>query len=161
MGSSNIAKGNTPHFSPFTFDYNEKHSKKHSKRGFPLGWRLVLLQRNYLNVKTIPQVNWDKELDEEADKQRRRKKESQKTTTSQSALPPVKKPEVVPQLPKPRSSVSPKPNRTSNNSATLDLLGLGKLNPNILRAVLYFRDIKFKRDPCELIWNFFKRCSGK
>lgn len=69
----------------------------------------------------LPTVNWDKELDEEAEKQRRRKKESQKSVTS--ALPPVKKPEVVPQIPKPRSSVSPKPNRP-NNSATLDLLGL-------------------------------------
>ena len=72
------------------------------------------------------QVNWDKELDEEAEKQRRKKKESQKTTIH-NALPPVKKPEVVPQLPKPHSSVSPKPNRpTSHSSATLDLLGLGK-----------------------------------
>ncbi|XP_016840760.1 stromal membrane-associated protein 1 isoform X3 [Nasonia vitripennis] len=73
-------------------------------------------------------VNWDKELDEEAERQRRRKKDSQKPTT-QTALPPVKKPEVVPQIPKPRSSVSPKPNRsvplpTATNSATLDLLGL-------------------------------------
>ncbi|XP_011504373.1 PREDICTED: stromal membrane-associated protein 1 [Ceratosolen solmsi marchali] len=71
----------------------------------------------------LPTVNWDKELDEEAEKQRRRKKETQKSATSQSALPPVKKPEVVPQIPKPRSSVSPKPNRSSN-TATLDLLGL-------------------------------------
>ncbi|XP_058792931.1 stromal membrane-associated protein 1-like isoform X2 [Phymastichus coffea] len=73
----------------------------------------------------LPKVNWDKELDEEAERQRRRKKEGQKPTTTQNALPPVKKPEVVPQLPKPRSSVSPKPNRTvTTNSATLDLLGL-------------------------------------
>lgn len=68
-------------------------------------------------------MNWDKELDEEAERQRRRKKESSKTN-NQTILPPVKKPEVVPQLPKPKSSVSPKPNR-ANNSATLDLLGLG------------------------------------
>lgn len=79
----------------------------------------------------ILQVNWDKELDEEAERQRKRKKDSQKPTTSQTALPPVKKPEVVPQIPKPRSSVSPKPNRsvplpTATNSATLDLLGLGE-----------------------------------
>ncbi|KAI4498578.1 hypothetical protein M0802_006284 [Mischocyttarus mexicanus] len=40
-----------------------------------------------------------------------------------TVLPPVKKPEVVPQLPKPLSSVSPKLGRTSN-TATLDLLGL-------------------------------------
>lgn len=71
----------------------------------------------------LPKVNWDKELDEEAERQRRRKKETTKTTNNQNVLPPVKKPEVVPQLPKPRSSVSPKPNR-ANNSATLDLLGL-------------------------------------
>ncbi|XP_012134996.1 stromal membrane-associated protein 1 isoform X2 [Megachile rotundata] len=71
----------------------------------------------------LPKVNWDKELDEEAERQRRRKKESSKTSNNQTILPPVKKPEVVPQLPKPKSSVSPKPNR-ANNSATLDLLGL-------------------------------------
>ncbi|XP_015123320.1 stromal membrane-associated protein 1 isoform X4 [Diachasma alloeum] len=74
---------------------------------------------------TLPKVNWDKELDDEAEKQRRRKKEGSKSGTTQNALPPVKKPEVVPQLPKPRSSVSPKASRASNNGgATLDLLGL-------------------------------------
>lgn len=71
----------------------------------------------------LPKVNWDKELDEEAERQRRRKKENSKASNNQAILPPVKKPEVVPQLPKPKSSVSPKPNR-ANNSATLDLLGL-------------------------------------
>lgn len=71
-------------------------------------------------------MNWDKELDEEAERQRRRKKDSSKGTSNQNVIPPVKKPEVVPQLPKPRSvSFSPKLGRT-NNSATLDLLGLGK-----------------------------------
>ncbi|XP_016915876.1 stromal membrane-associated protein 1 [Apis cerana] len=71
----------------------------------------------------LPKVNWDKELDEEAERQRRRKKENSKTSNNQAILPPVKKSEVVPQLPKPKSSVSPKLNR-ANNSATLDLLGL-------------------------------------
>ncbi|XP_043529664.1 stromal membrane-associated protein 1 isoform X1 [Frieseomelitta varia] len=71
----------------------------------------------------LPKVNWDKELDEEAERQRRRKKENSKSSNNQAILPPVKKPEVVPQLPKPKSSISPKPNR-ANNSATLDLLGL-------------------------------------
>lgn len=71
----------------------------------------------------LPKVNWDKELDEEAERQRRRKKDNSKTSNAPAILPPVKKPEVVPQLPKPKSSVSPKPNRASN-SATQDLLGL-------------------------------------
>ncbi|EFN77131.1 stromal membrane-associated protein 1 [Harpegnathos saltator] len=72
----------------------------------------------------LPKVNWDKELDEEAERQRRRKKDSSKGATNQNVLPPIKKPEVVPQLPKPRSvNFSPKLDRTSN-SATLDLLGL-------------------------------------
>lgn len=71
----------------------------------------------------LPKVNWDKELEEEAEKQRKRKKEGSKSSTNQAVLPPVKKPEVVPQLPKPLSSVSPKLGRTSN-TATLDLLGL-------------------------------------
>lgn len=74
---------------------------------------------------THPKVNWDKELDEEAERQRRRKKEGAKSNSTQNSLPPVKKPGVVPQLPKPRSSISPKSSRTSNNGgATLDLLGL-------------------------------------
>ncbi|XP_015522359.2 stromal membrane-associated protein 1 isoform X1 [Neodiprion lecontei] len=72
---------------------------------------------------SLPKVNWDKELDEEAERQRRRKKEGAKSSGGQTALPPVKKPEAVPQLPKPRSSVSPKSTR-ANPSATLDLLGL-------------------------------------
>lgn len=76
-------------------------------------------------------MNWDKELEEEAEKQRRKKTSS--VTSSQTVLPPsVKKLEVVPQLPKPRSSVSPKPNRiiapVTTNSNSLDLLGLGKHN---------------------------------
>ncbi|XP_020280394.1 stromal membrane-associated protein 1-like [Pseudomyrmex gracilis] len=70
----------------------------------------------------LPKVNWDKELDEEAERQRRRKKESSESATT--VLPPVKKPEVVPQLPKPRSSVSPKLARTKDSSAIHDLLGL-------------------------------------
>lgn len=73
--------------------------------------------------KLFSQVNWDKELDEEAEKQRRRKKENSEAVTT--VLPPVKKPEVVPQLPKPRSSVSPKLSRAKENSAIHDLLGLG------------------------------------
>lgn len=70
----------------------------------------------------LPKVNWDKELDEEAERQRRRKKESSEAATT--VLPLVKKPEVVPQLPKPRSSISPKLGRTKESSAILDLLGL-------------------------------------
>ncbi|XP_044581951.1 stromal membrane-associated protein 1 isoform X2 [Cotesia glomerata] len=74
---------------------------------------------------TMPKVNWEKELDEEAEKQRRRKKESIKTNVNQNPLPPVKKPEVMPQLPKPGSSISPKVGSKSNiSTATLDLLGL-------------------------------------
>lgn len=92
------------------------------------------------------QVNWDKELDEEAERQRRRKKDSQKST-SHNPLPPVKKPEVVPQLPKPRSSVSPKPNRTSNNTATLDLLGLGKSTNSLFQlfSFLFFLSVFYWR----------------
>ncbi|KAK7865378.1 hypothetical protein R5R35_001866 [Gryllus longicercus] len=76
---------------------------------------------------SIPKVNWDKELDEEAERQRRRKKEAKqqqnrKSNTSLAEVP-------VPQLlPKPKSSTSPKPGRTvadpNRKSATQDLLGL-------------------------------------
>ncbi|XP_012253664.2 stromal membrane-associated protein 1 isoform X2 [Athalia rosae] len=71
----------------------------------------------------LPKINWDKELDLEAERQRRRKKEGSKNSGAQTPLPPVKKPETVPQLPKPRCSVSPKTGR-AHPSATLDLLGL-------------------------------------
>ncbi|XP_053593521.1 stromal membrane-associated protein 1 isoform X1 [Microplitis demolitor] len=79
---------------------------------------------------TMPKVNWDKELDEEAEKQRRRKKSSIKTNADQNPLPLVKKPEIMPQLPKPGSSVSPKPpsKTPSNSTPTLDLLGLDSLS---------------------------------
>lgn len=111
------------------------------------------LKKNYLLlISEWFQVNWDKELDEEAEKQRRRKKENQKSTI-QSTLPPVKKPEVVPQLPKPRSSVSPKPNRTSTNSATLDLLGLGKL-ANFLFIYV------FNGRCTNVTWQYYRR-SGR
>lgn len=60
------------------------------------------------------------------ERQRRRKKESLKTSTNQNPLPTVKKPEVVPQLPKPQSSISPKLNKIKHNSTTQDLLGLGR-----------------------------------
>ncbi|KAF7992700.1 hypothetical protein HCN44_005044 [Aphidius gifuensis] len=72
----------------------------------------------------LPKVNWDKELDEESEKQRRRKKDGNKLPINQNQLPIIKKTEIVPQLPKPKSSISPKPSRITNNSATLDLLGL-------------------------------------
>lgn len=80
----------------------------------------------------LPKVNWDKELDEEAERQRRRKKESSETAST--ALPLVKKPEVVPQLPKPRSSISPKLGRTKESSAILDLLGLDAPATNQINA---------------------------
>ncbi|XP_048484288.1 stromal membrane-associated protein 1 isoform X2 [Plutella xylostella] len=83
----------------------------------------------------LPKVNWDKEIDEELEKQKRKKKSS-----SASALGPLPAPadkkynksDVIPSIPKPKSSVSPKLGRntptahseakTSNGSA--DLLGL-------------------------------------
>ncbi|XP_050459821.1 stromal membrane-associated protein 1 [Cataglyphis hispanica] len=80
----------------------------------------------------LPKVNWDKELDEEAERQRRRKKESSEAASN--VLPLVKKPEVVPQLPKPRSSVSPKLGRTKESSAILDLLGLDAPATNQINA---------------------------
>lgn len=95
------------------------------------------------------QVNWDKELDEEAERQRRRKKENSEAVAA--VLPPVKKPEVVPQLPKPRSSVSPKLGRTKESSAILDLLGLGKF------LILYAYNLKNLQLSYNIIIN---RCTG-
>ncbi|XP_069678454.1 stromal membrane-associated protein 1-like isoform X2 [Periplaneta americana] len=77
----------------------------------------------------IPKVNWDKELDEEAERQRRRKKEAKQQQQQQTrkAVPEVAVPQL---LPKPKGSTSPKPGRTQGDSnkpaksATQDLLGL-------------------------------------
>lgn len=111
-------------------------------------------------------MNWDKELDEEAEKQRRRKKEVSKSNVSQAPLPPVKKPEVVPQLPKPRSSVSPKPNRISNSGGgggTLDLLGLGMISiPHLflIRTKIsiwkfFLRQVQLKIQPAQMVQTIF------
>ena len=77
------------------------------------------------------QVNWDKELDEEAERQRRRKKEAKQQQQQQIKKPVADVP--VPQLlPKPKGSTSPKPGRIQSDTSktekttTQDLLGLGK-----------------------------------
>ncbi|PNF34486.1 Stromal membrane-associated protein 2 [Cryptotermes secundus] len=78
----------------------------------------------------VPKVNWDKELDEEAERQRRRKKEAkqqQQQQQTRKAVPNVAVPQL---LPKPKGSTSPKPGRTQGESnkpaktETQDLLGL-------------------------------------
>jgi stromal membrane-associated protein len=77
------------------------------------------------------QVNWDKELDEEAERQRRRKKEAKQQQQQQArkTVPSVAVPQL---LPKPKGSTSPKPGRTQGDSnktgktTTQDLLGLGE-----------------------------------
>ncbi|KAG6449306.1 hypothetical protein O3G_MSEX005976 [Manduca sexta] len=91
----------------------------------------------------LPKVNWDKEIDEEIERLKRKKKT---TTSSLGPLPTpapsdkkYNKSDVIPSLPKPKSSVSPKLGRstpptaqpeaskTSNGSA--DLLGLETSKP--------------------------------
>lgn len=91
----------------------------------------------------LPKVNWDKEIDEEMDRQKRKKKSA---TSSLGPLPApavadkkYNKSDVIPSIPKPKSSVSPKLGRstppahpdtskTSNGSA--DLLGLDTAKPD-------------------------------
>lgn len=75
----------------------------------------------------IPKVDWEKEIDEEIERQKRKKK---------SAVATDKKPikigaSEVPQIPKPKSSASPKPSRITahpssqeSGKGTQDLLGL-------------------------------------
>ncbi|XP_034826307.1 stromal membrane-associated protein 1 [Maniola hyperantus] len=87
----------------------------------------------------MPKLNWDKEIDEELEKQKRKKRA---TTSGLGPLPApstdkkYNKSDVIPSIPKPKSSVSPKlgrntptnqtnqadTNKTSNGAA--DLLGL-------------------------------------
>lgn len=80
-------------------------------------------------------VNWDKELEEEAEKLRKKKRES--IRSSISSIRPLSTPPVIPQpLPKPQSS-SPKPSRT--NMQTIDLLGLGKSENFIQICFIFFK----------------------
>lgn len=55
----------------------------------------------------MPKVNWEKEIDEEIEKQKRKKK----TVIEKKSLGAVE----VPQLPKP-TNPSPKPSRNANNA---------------------------------------------
>ncbi|KPJ19704.1 Stromal membrane-associated protein 2 [Papilio machaon] len=87
---------------------------------------------------TLPKVNWDKEIDEELERQKRKKKS---TTSTLGPLPAptvgdkkYNKSDVIPSLPKPKSSVSPKLGRstptssqtdtTKSSNGSADLLGL-------------------------------------
>ena len=70
-------------------------------------------------------MNWDKELDEEAEKLRKKKREG--IQSNLSSIRPITVPPVIPQpLPKPQGS-SPKPNRSSTQN-TIDLLGLSEFS---------------------------------
>ncbi|KAK6622333.1 hypothetical protein RUM44_002144 [Polyplax serrata] len=83
----------------------------------------------------LPKVDWEKELDEEADRQKKRKKEKPVPTVTRKPLADT----TVPALPKPNSS--PKASRTkiettNKSAAAVDLLGLnspttGSLAPTI------------------------------
>lgn len=73
----------------------------------------------------IPKVDWEKEIDEEIERQKRKKKAQAAANSSTIDKKPIKIAE-VPQIPKPKNA-SPKPNRTSTASTektTQDLLGL-------------------------------------
>ncbi|XP_047506717.1 stromal membrane-associated protein 2 isoform X2 [Pieris napi] len=86
----------------------------------------------------LPKVNWDKEIDEEIDRQKRKKKA---TTSSLGPLPApsvdkkYNKSDVIPSIPKPKSSVSPKlsrntPVETKPSNGAADLLGLDTAMPS-------------------------------
>ncbi|CAH2057127.1 unnamed protein product, partial [Iphiclides podalirius] len=92
----------------------------------------------------MPKVNWDKEIDEEIERQKRKKK-SASSTLGPLPAPTVgdkkyNKSDVIPSLPKPKSSVSPKLGRstpTSNqmdtgkiSNGSADLLGLDTGKPD-------------------------------
>nr|CAD7456288.1 unnamed protein product [Timema tahoe] len=80
---------------------------------------------------SIPKVNWDKELDEEAERQRRRKKELNQQRQVRRANNAASETTMPQLLPKPKGSTSPKiprttvdASKTAPKSATHDLLGL-------------------------------------
>lgn len=72
----------------------------------------------------LPKVNWDKEIDEEIERQKRKKKS---TTSGLGPLPApstsdkkYNKSDVIPSIPKPKSSVSPKLGRSTPPTAQSD-----------------------------------------
>lgn len=77
----------------------------------------------------IPKVDWEKEIDEEIERQKRKKKAAAADKKTAIKLPTATE---VPQLPKPKSNASPKPARSTPHetpkpttySENLDLLGL-------------------------------------
>jgi stromal membrane-associated protein len=78
---------------------------------------------------SMPKVNWDKELDEVAERQRRRKKEAKQQQQQQTRK--TVSDVAVPQLlPKPKGSTRPEPGRTQGDlnkttkTTTQDMLGL-------------------------------------
>jgi stromal membrane-associated protein len=86
-------------------------------------------------------VNWDKELDEEAERQRRRKKEAkQQQQQIRKTVPNVAVPQL---LPKPKGSSSPKPGRIQGESnkpvktETQDLLGLGECQKQVCLLISF------------------------
>ncbi|GLV36214.1 uncharacterized protein CBL_08706 [Carabus blaptoides fortunei] len=72
----------------------------------------------------IPKVDWEKEIDEEIERQKRKKKAASAASSAASAIDkkPIKIAE-VPQIPKPKNA-SPKPARITVEKTTQDLLGL-------------------------------------
>lgn len=72
---------------------------------------------------TLPKVNWEKEIDEEIEKQKRRKK----TVVEKKSLGNVE----VPQLPKPKNP-SPKPGRAAPAAATITNATENKQNADLL-----------------------------
>ncbi|KAM3961398.1 stromal membrane-associated protein 1 [Aphomia sociella] len=107
-------------------------------------------QKKYIAKEWVPpptpKVNWDKEIDEEMERQKRKKKSSSSgvgplptPTTSDKKY---NKSEVIPSIPKPKSSVSPKLGRstptlqteTKSSNGSADLLGLDTSKPEIKSA---------------------------
>lgn len=72
----------------------------------------------------IPKVDWEKEIDEEIERQKRKKKAAAAEKKTTIKLPSATE---VPQIPKPKTSASPKPARSApqeSQKQTQDLLGL-------------------------------------
>ncbi|XP_075985209.1 stromal membrane-associated protein 2-like [Anticarsia gemmatalis] len=106
-------------------------------------------QKKYIAKEWVPpptpKVNWDKEIDEEIERQKRKKKS---TTSGLGPLPApttsdkkYNKSDVIPSLPKPKSSVSPKlgrstpptttqPEASKPSNGSADLLGLDTTKPD-------------------------------
>ncbi|XP_063629354.1 stromal membrane-associated protein 1 [Cydia splendana] len=121
-------------------------------------------QKKYIAKEWVPpnppKVNWDKEIDEEMERQKRKKKS---TSSGLGPLPAptndkkYNKSDVIPSIPKPKSSVSPKLGRSTPTAqaeppkptSSADLLGLDTSKPEAKQDDIFSSFFSAPQEPIE------------